>query len=240
MIEYKFIQCIIKLGRAGMEAKNRRQQAMVDARKAIVLTAAKEVFARVGLDRASMREIAKQAGYTPGALYAYFAGKQELLVAIQEDLLNRLETVMQQVKSPKGPPGQVLLQKGQAWLAFFISQPRDLELTFFLLAGVGAQGLPTDASQRLHRHVRQTLVPIQSALVSLGATFLQAEVEMEALLAQGMGLLLSQDLSRLQAADQSPQALFGRYLQDLANRYQSGMTDGRALQVAIPQNDLFT
>lgn len=222
-----------------MEAKNRRQQAMVDARKAIVLAAAKAVFARVGLERASMREIAKQAGYTPGALYAYFAGKQELLAAIQEDLLKRLEVAVQQVKSSKGPPGQVLLQKGQAWLAFFVSQPRDLELTLFLLAGAGTRGLPTDATQRLHRQVRQTLEPIQGALVSLGATSFQAEVEMEALLAHGMGLLLSQDPSRLQAAEQSPQALFGRYLQDLANRYQSSVTDGRSLQVAIPQNDLF-
>lgn len=222
-----------------MEAKIRRQQVMAEARKAIVLAAAKDVFARVGLERASMREIAKQAGYTPGALYAYFANKQTLLAAVQEDLLKRLETVVQQVKWPKGQADHGLLQKGLAWLGFFISQPRDLELTLFLLVGAGSQDMPAEVSQRLHRQVRQTLKPIESALISLGASPLQAEVEMEALLAHGMGLLLSRDPGRLQTADQSPQALLGRYLQDLACRYQPSAVDGRAGQAAIPQNDLF-
>jgi AcrR family transcriptional regulator len=217
-----------------MEAKIRRQQVMVDARKAIVLAAAKEVFARLGLERASMREIAKQAGYTPGALYAYFASKQTLLAAVQEDLLKRLETVVQQVKLPKGQADQGLQQKG-----FFISQPRDLELTLYLLVGAGSREMPTEISRLLHQQLRQTLKPIESALISLGASPVHAEMEMEALLAHGMGLLLSQDPGRLQTTDQSPQALLGRYLQDLASRYQPSATDVRAGQVAIPQNDLF-
>ena len=212
---------------------------MVGARRAMVLAAAKEVFARMGLERASMREIAKQAGYTPGALYAYFASKQALLAAMQEDLLIRLEMVVQQVKAPKGLVDQVLLQKGQAWLAFFIAQPRDLELTLFLLVGAGSQGMAPETSQRLHRQVRQTLVPLENALVALGASPPQAETEMEALLAHGLGLLLAQNPGRLQVAEQSPEALFGRYLQDLASRYQARATEGRAAQVVIPQVDLF-
>lgn len=222
-----------------MEAKIRRQQVMVDARKKIVLTAAKDVFARLGLERASMREIAKQAGYTPGALYAYFASKQTLLAAVQEDLLKRLETVVQQVKWSKGQADQGLQQKGLAWLGFFISQPRDLELTLYLLVGAGSREMPTEISRLLHQQLRQTLKPIESALISLGASPVHAEMEMEALLAHCLGLLLSQDPGRLQTADQSPQALLGRYLQDLASRYQPSATDVRAGQVAIPQNDLF-
>jgi AcrR family transcriptional regulator len=222
-----------------MEAKIRRQQVMADARRAMVLAAAKEVFTRVGLERASIREIAKQAGYTPGALYAYFASKQALLAAIQEDLLNRLETFVQQAKLPKGQTDQAVLQKGRAWMAFFISQPRDLELTLFLLVGAGNMGMASETSQRLHRQMRQTLAPLANALAALGATAAQAETEMEALLAHGLGLLLAQDPGRLQVAEQSPEALFDRYLQDLTRRYQVSATDRRATQVAIPQVDLF-
>lgn len=225
-----------------MEAKIRRQQAMVETRRAMVLDAAKAVFAKVGLERASMREIAKQAGYTPGALYAYFSGKQELLAALLDDMLRRLQDVVQSAKPSKGRVDSGILAKGQAWLAFFISQPREMELALSLLAGSGAQRVSPEISRALHIQLRKTLDPVGVALLALGATASQAELEVEALLAQGLGLLLSQDSSRLQTAAQSPEALFSGYLQDMERRYLSPVgseTAPKRTAVAAPQVDLF-
>lgn len=44
-----------------------------------ILAAAKEEFLNAGYRRASMRAIAERAGITPGNIYAYFLGKEDLL-----------------------------------------------------------------------------------------------------------------------------------------------------------------
>lgn len=225
-----------------MEAKIRRQQAMVETRRAMVLDAAKVVFAKVGLERASMREIAKQAGYTPGALYAYFSGKQELLAALLDDMLRRLQEVVLLAKAPKGRSEPGVVTKGQAWLAFFISQPREMELALSLLVGTGTLRVSPEISRALHIQVRKTLDPVGAVLLAMGATPRQVEVEMESLLAHGLGLLLSQDASRLQSSEQSPEALFASYLQDLERRYQlpaPSDAPAKRVPVAAPQVDLF-
>jgi AcrR family transcriptional regulator len=50
-----------------------------DQRRAELADAAARVIARAGVDAASMREIAAEAGWTTGTLVHYFANKHELL-----------------------------------------------------------------------------------------------------------------------------------------------------------------
>jgi AcrR family transcriptional regulator len=49
-----------------------------------ILRAALAVFARHGFEQASVRMIAAEAGVSPGLMYNYFGGKDELLRAIHE------------------------------------------------------------------------------------------------------------------------------------------------------------
>src|SRR5262245_47168073 len=49
-----------------------------------VLAAAAKVFARRGYQRATVDEIASEAGFTIGALYSNFAGKEELFLALAD------------------------------------------------------------------------------------------------------------------------------------------------------------
>ncbi|WP_152543612.1 helix-turn-helix domain-containing protein, partial [Methylibium sp. T29] len=67
-----------------------RQRAVADARRALVLDAARAAFFELGLERASVREIARRAGYTPGAIYSYFASKEEMYGALLGESLERL------------------------------------------------------------------------------------------------------------------------------------------------------
>ena len=53
-----------------MQAKLQRRQTLSDARRALVLDAARAVFSEAGIEGASIREIARRAGYTPGAIYS--------------------------------------------------------------------------------------------------------------------------------------------------------------------------
>jgi len=56
-----------------------------DPIRAKLISAAAEVFAEKGYDRAGVAEIARRAGYTTGAIYGRFTGKAELLLAAIED-----------------------------------------------------------------------------------------------------------------------------------------------------------
>ena len=49
-----------------------------------VLSAAAKVFARRGYHQATVDEIASEAGFTIGALYSNFAGKEELFLALAD------------------------------------------------------------------------------------------------------------------------------------------------------------
>src|SRR3954452_23073644 len=50
-----------------------------------LLSAALRVFARGGYRAAGVDEIAAEAGYSKGALYWHFAGKEELLMALLDE-----------------------------------------------------------------------------------------------------------------------------------------------------------
>lgn len=50
-------------------------------RREQIMDAALRVFARKGFDRATNKDIAREAGITPGLIYHYFAGKDALLQA---------------------------------------------------------------------------------------------------------------------------------------------------------------
>lgn len=65
----------VRLSRREQQARTRRE----------LLDAAGRVFARRGLERASIDEIAAEAGYTKGAFYASFASKEELFLAIVDE-----------------------------------------------------------------------------------------------------------------------------------------------------------
>lgn len=62
------------------------------ATRQALLTAAIAVFARQGIARTSLSEIAAEAGLTKGAVYSNFASKDELLLAIMENhLIERMQ-----------------------------------------------------------------------------------------------------------------------------------------------------
>ena len=58
--------------------RERRRQQTRD----VLVEAATEVFARRGYEGASLEEIAETAGFTRGAIYKHFAGKEELFLAV--------------------------------------------------------------------------------------------------------------------------------------------------------------
>jgi AcrR family transcriptional regulator len=77
-------------GDAGGRLDQRTRAARARGREARdeLLTAALRVFARRGYGQAGVDEIAAEAGYSKGALYWHFSGKEELLMALIEERID--------------------------------------------------------------------------------------------------------------------------------------------------------
>jgi AcrR family transcriptional regulator len=77
-------------GNAGSRLDRRTRAARAQGREARdeLLTAALRVFARRGYSQAGVDEIAAEAGYSKGALYWHFSGKEELLTALLEERID--------------------------------------------------------------------------------------------------------------------------------------------------------
>jgi AcrR family transcriptional regulator len=59
-------------------------QQHLDARRQQIVDAARTRFARQGFARTSMADVVAESGLSTGAIYRYFAGKDELVVAVCE------------------------------------------------------------------------------------------------------------------------------------------------------------
>ena len=88
-----------------------------------LLGAAKDVFAQQGYRRASVEQIASEAGYTIGALYSNFASKEELLLALLEQQVGRIaERVVNAAVAADGAT-EKLRAGAREWMSFLDEEP---------------------------------------------------------------------------------------------------------------------
>jgi AcrR family transcriptional regulator len=225
--------------------RQQRQQTVSDARRELVLDAARAVFLESGIEGASIREIAKRAGYTPGAIYSYFDSKEAVYASLLEESLDRLHAAVEAARSVKGRPEKTLIAKARAWFDFYSQNPRDLDLGFYLVQGMAPRGLTNDLDRRLNERLHAALRPCEEALQAMGQDAPGALRENTALFAHGVGLLLLQHTGRIRMFSQSAAQLFAAYVTQLIARL--GMADGSGADGlttheapgAVGQGDLF-
>ncbi|MGQ3165471.1 MAG: TetR/AcrR family transcriptional regulator [Hydrogenophaga sp.] len=216
--------------------RQQRQAAMSDSRRALVLEAARSVFAEKGVEGASIREIAKRAGYTPGAIYSYFDSKEAIYAALLAESLERLNHTVSNAKPPRPGAALTLAVKARAWFDFYARNPRDLDLGFYLVQGLAPRGLTSELNQQLNGRLHDALRPCEQALQAMGQSAEAALRENTALFAHGVGLLLLQHTGRIRMFGQSPEALFQAYVDHLVARTAP---EGDAAARALDQPDLF-
>jgi AcrR family transcriptional regulator len=81
-------------------AELRRERAIARTREDI-LGAASRAFAASGFQAATMRDIAREAGYTPPALYTYFASKQEILRGLIDQVTAEIQATLDEPAAPE-------------------------------------------------------------------------------------------------------------------------------------------
>jgi AcrR family transcriptional regulator len=87
---------------AGKPASDRVRRKS-EARRLEILRAAARVFRRRGVAAAGMREIADEADLSPGNLYYYFRGKDELLYFCQDRTLEQMHTALENARATAAP-----------------------------------------------------------------------------------------------------------------------------------------
>jgi AcrR family transcriptional regulator len=207
-----------KAAKPDHDGRKGRQRAVSDHRRSIILDAAKEVFQEAGLDGANMREIAKRAGYTPGAIYFYYRSKEEIYGELLADSLERLNAAVAAAGRNTRSRRVRLLSKAYGFFSFYAENPRDLDLGFYLFHGMKPHGLTPELNAHLNRRLRDALAPTEAVLVEMGVKPATAAREITALFGHCVGLLLLQHTGRIKMFDQDARALFKDYLEQLYQR----------------------
>lgn len=104
-------------------------RARYDARRREVVATAAKLFAERGYDSTSMSELTAATGLAAGGLYHYIEGKDDLLIAICDELLEPLLERAREIVAEDGPPVERLRQLVGAWVAHVVEH-RDHMLVF--------------------------------------------------------------------------------------------------------------
>jgi AcrR family transcriptional regulator len=204
------------------DPRDLRHQALADVRRQSVLDAARATFVELGMEKTSMRLIAQRAGYTVGALYSYFASKEEVYGALLAESLERLNQRVRQALDGVADPAQRLRGSATAFFGFYRENPCDLDFGFYLFQGMTPRGLTPELNEKLNARLRDALQPTQEALQELGLPTQRALEEVTALFAHTVGLLVLSHTGRIRMFKQASQDLFNTYLQQLLGRTSAG------------------
>ena len=146
----------------------RRRQLTRDA----LVSAAEEVFARQGFEGTSLEEIAATAGFSRGAIYSNFGGKEQLLLAVNqrfnERFLAQFHDFME-ASPDKGVPDLEAI--AERWHAMQHHDPQQLalglEFTLHLLRNPAARDRIAEQRRQVVEMVARS---IEQGAANLGAT----------------------------------------------------------------------
>lgn len=135
--------------RAGTARAEERRRERVDRTRADLLDAAARVIAAQGYEGASVGDIAAEAGYTKGALYAHFRSKSEVMLALARERLG-IALEDPEIALPGITDDGVDVAEVADWLARTAVDPRLLLSLEFLTYGLRN---PESAGELAELHV---------------------------------------------------------------------------------------
>jgi len=204
--------------RAEDDGRGERRRAVNDYRREIILAAARRIFTDQGLEGASLRAIAKEAGYTHGALYFYYASKEEIYGDLLAGSLDRLQAAVLTAVAGRAAPAERLLSASLAFFDYYRDSPSDLDLGFYLFRGMKPLGLTRELNVDLNGRLRAVLGEVERALGDLGLAPEAAGRETAALFGHAVGLLLLVHTGRMRLFHLDGRELMADYVDRLAAR----------------------
>lgn len=138
-------------------------RARYDARRREVVATAAKLFAERGYDGTSMSELTEATGLAAGGLYHYIEGKDDLLIAICDELLEPLLERAREIVATEAPPIEQLRELVGAWVAHVVEH-RDHMLVFTQ----ERQAIESEARWRRVRSQRKAFEKIADEVMARG------------------------------------------------------------------------
>lgn len=202
----------VRMGEAA-RVRQVRKRAVTEVRRGLILEAARRVFEVEGLEAASLRGIAAQAGYTPAALYFHFDSKEALYAEVLQASLARLVETVERAVAGAASPADRLNAAALAFFQFYADNPRDLDLGFYLFrGGMKPRGLGRERDRELNAALAAALQPMGTAAGELGAARAKAGLLIADIFAHATGLLLLAHTGRIRMFGASARELMEQYL----------------------------
>ena len=129
-----------------------------------ILDAARELFFEHGFEGVSMRAVARAVDMTPGNIYVYFQGKDDLYFSVfTETNTRRLERVTAAFQQETTAPAK-LRRYAHEYFAWSAEHPRELRLELhYMHHGMGEKRL----SPNLRQHYAEILKPYHYAFLAI-------------------------------------------------------------------------
>jgi AcrR family transcriptional regulator len=128
----------------GIEERKEREK---QARRKAIVESAREIFFAKGFNATTMDEIAHKAELSKGALYLYFASKEELYVSVMSEGLGILFARTEEALTLDLPPDQMLRKLGEVHYRYYLDYPEYSRIFFFSEHKNVAKQLPRELIQ---------------------------------------------------------------------------------------------
>jgi AcrR family transcriptional regulator len=196
-----------------------RRGAVRDFKRAAILTAAQDIFGKLGLEGATIRAIAQAAGYTAGAVYSYFPTKEAIYADILAQSLVSLRRAVDEAARAEGDDETRLRGTIRAFFDYYRDRPQELELGFYLFQGLHPRGLSRDFDRALNSKLIAVLMRVRGGVMRFGRMRpLAAHRETVAAMCHICGVLLMAQTGRLKTLDSDAAMLVEHYIEGLIAR----------------------
>lgn len=204
-----------------LEKKTGRREAVRAFKREAILQAARKIFARDGLDGATLRAIAAEAGIAVGTVYLHYPAKEalyaELLAGSLADLQKHLRDAV-----AKAAADEQLMAGALAFYDFYRQRPDDLYLGLYLGQGFRPTGLTPELDRLLNGRLIQCYTVLSDAMrriAPVGAELLRAETV--SLAAATGGALMLETTGRLKILGDTGEAVVRRHVELLTQRLRA-------------------
>jgi len=203
-------------------AKEARRAALKNFKREALLNAARAVFLREGLEGATMRAIAEEAGIAPGTLYLHYAGKEAIYGELLSLSLADLQKSLRAAYQAAADPAPRLLAVSDAFYRFYRERPDALHLGLYLAQGLKPAGLTPELDRQLNGRLIQCFAVLSDAIRAI-RPLAPEELRRETvdLVAGIAGTLLLETTGRLRMLGDAGEAVLARQVERLAKRLRA-------------------
>jgi len=174
------------------------------ATRADILQAARRLAQREGARNLSLRGVAAEAGFAPAALYGYFRGKDELMLALAAEDLSHVARAMREAGAPERASGKLAVAAAAALEV--LAKTETIAAAF--------EALPAEAADsEIERVFNGRLIAALTALsaaAGLAVDSRPAQADIVLIAAALTGLAMLKRSGRLQALGFSDEELLSR------------------------------